>query len=144
LVGEATQKLSNVDDIIQWLHDDPEAYYGVARKRTLDSLVHQAVNSQGAPWFGPEADFLSISMASNLQVGKLNHLFSSFPQLSPITASPGNIDQINGVCSKVKGTSSQAFASVCSSSKPLPSHQHGVGCPGVVFRLFPHCFQHVA
>lgn len=43
-VRNATEKKSNMEDVIEKLHDDLSAYYGIAQKRFVDNLINQAVN----------------------------------------------------------------------------------------------------
>ena len=43
-VRKATEKMSNMEDILEKLHDDLRAYYGIARKRFVDNVLNQAVN----------------------------------------------------------------------------------------------------
>ena len=43
-VRQATESMSNVDDIVEKLHDDLQAYYEIARNRFVDNVLNQAVN----------------------------------------------------------------------------------------------------
>ncbi|KAJ4290665.1 Golgi transport complex subunit 4 [Collariella sp. IMI 366227] len=43
-VREATQAISNLDDVTEKLHDDLASYYEIARKRFVDNVLNQAVN----------------------------------------------------------------------------------------------------
>lgn len=43
-VRNATEKQSNIEDVVEKLHDDLSAYYGIAKKRFVDNLLNQAVN----------------------------------------------------------------------------------------------------
>ncbi|KAL2270928.1 hypothetical protein VTJ83DRAFT_299 [Remersonia thermophila] len=43
-VRNVTVNKSNLDDVVEALHDDLHAYYDIARKRFVDSLVTQVVN----------------------------------------------------------------------------------------------------
>ncbi|GAB1310123.1 Golgi transport complex subunit 4 [Madurella fahalii] len=43
-VRTATESKSNLDDIVERLHDDLSSYYEIARKRFVDNVLNQAVN----------------------------------------------------------------------------------------------------
>jgi hypothetical protein len=43
-VQSATEKKSNIEDVVEKLHDDLSAYYDIARKRFVDNVLNQAVN----------------------------------------------------------------------------------------------------
>jgi hypothetical protein len=43
-VRSATEKKSNIEDVVEKLHDDLSAYYDIARKRFVDNVLNQAVN----------------------------------------------------------------------------------------------------
>jgi hypothetical protein len=43
-VRNVTEKKSNIEDVVEKLHDDLSAYYDIARKRFVDNVLNQAVN----------------------------------------------------------------------------------------------------
>jgi hypothetical protein len=43
-VQTVTEKKSNIEDVVEKLHDDLSAYYDIARKRFVDNVLNQAVN----------------------------------------------------------------------------------------------------
>ncbi|KAG7293325.1 hypothetical protein NEMBOFW57_003373 [Staphylotrichum longicolle] len=43
-VQSVTEKKSNIEDVVEKLHDDLSAYYDIARKRFVDNVLNQAVN----------------------------------------------------------------------------------------------------
>lgn len=58
-VQSATEKKSNIEDVVEKLHDDLEAYYDIAQKRFVDNLLNQAVNYRLL--FGPSTPLSVLS-----------------------------------------------------------------------------------
>ncbi|KAH6853441.1 COG4 transport protein-domain-containing protein [Chaetomium sp. MPI-CAGE-AT-0009] len=58
-VRSSTEKKSNVKDVVEKLHDDLSAYYGIAQKRFVDNVLNQAVNYRLL--FGPSTPLSVLS-----------------------------------------------------------------------------------
>lgn len=80
-VRNATEKKSNLEDVVEKLHDDLSAYYGIARKRFVDNLLNQAVNYRLL--FGPSTPLgvLSQEWVIGLRPDQLEAIAGESPSI---------------------------------------------------------------
>jgi hypothetical protein len=80
-VRNATERKSNIEDVIEKLHDDLSAYYGIAQKRFVDNLLNQAVNYRLL--FGPSTPLgvLSQEWVIGLRPDQLEAIAGESPSI---------------------------------------------------------------
>ncbi|KAK4156893.1 hypothetical protein C8A00DRAFT_12195 [Chaetomidium leptoderma] len=80
-VRSATEKKSNIEDVVEKLHDDLGAYYDIARKRFVDNLLNQAVNYRLL--FGPSTPLgvLSQEWVIGLRADQLDAIAGESPSV---------------------------------------------------------------
>ncbi|KAK4042400.1 hypothetical protein C8A01DRAFT_33471 [Parachaetomium inaequale] len=80
-VRSATEKKSNMEDVVEKLHDDLSAYYDIARKRFVDNVLNQAVNYRLL--FGPSTPLgvLSQEWVIGLRADQLEAIAGESPSI---------------------------------------------------------------
>ncbi|KAK4129282.1 COG4-domain-containing protein [Parathielavia appendiculata] len=80
-VRSITERKSNIEDIVEKLHDDLSAYYDIARKRFVDNVLNQAVNYRLL--FGPSTPLgvLSQEWVIGLRSDQLEAIAGESPSI---------------------------------------------------------------
>jgi hypothetical protein len=80
-VQGVTEKKSNMEDVVEKLHDDLSAYYDIARKRFVDNVLNQAVNYRLL--FGPSTPLgvLSQEWVIGLRADQLDAIAGESPSV---------------------------------------------------------------
>ncbi|KAK4147908.1 COG4 transport protein-domain-containing protein [Dichotomopilus funicola] len=89
-VQSATEKKSNIEDVVEKLHDDLNAYYDIAQKRFVDNVLNQAINYRLL--FGPSTPLgvLSQEWVIGLRADQLEAIAGESPSVKE-AASAGYI-----------------------------------------------------
>ncbi|KAH6651076.1 COG4 transport protein-domain-containing protein [Chaetomium tenue] len=114
-VRNATEKQSNIEDVVEKLHDDLSAYYGIAQKRFVDNLLNQAVNYRLL--FGPSTPLGVLSQEWVIGLGP--------EQLEAIAGESPVIDTTSIINHLPPSGAQQQCAAIVATAAPMSALPNG-------------------